>query len=205
MEFVNEYKLIDAENYLQLLKRIKDLKINVWNVAKPRFQFNLRNVNNELKSYLGYNVFCYESEDTQTYCFRPPFYIKRELYDYILQEKDKIKILPESLHLDKKIEKHPLIYNNYTIYDKIDLKQKVEHCIVTIYNGDKSFMSEIPPVGVTLDGLPFSNDGKINEKKYCGYWIDGTSIIYFINAVGLGMPKELIVKVLYSSEEKDLL
>jgi len=195
-EIINEYNLITSEKYFDLIQKVSNLNQKVWEVAKPRYQFNLKiDKNKNLKTFNGKELFFYNAINADNFCFRPVFYIKRELYDLLKQlVKDNVKIGLGSLNLKYFKEKNVFFYNATSIYDKIDIV-KTDHCKVMAYFDN--ILVEIPPIGTSINGLPFFEDKQPDESQTSGWWIEGNSIRYFINTFASGFPKEIKVKVYY--------
>ena len=201
MYLVNEYKLITAEKYLELLDRIRNLNKKIFDICKPRYQFNLRIYNNELKSFSGKELFFYEAISAKNFCFRPIFYIKREIYDLLKQMvKNNIKIGFSKISLTKLKQEPLVIYNNQSIYGKIDIKVKIEHCKLVAQFDNK--VVEIPPIGISNNGIPFNENKIPDELQTSGWWIEGTAIKYYINTFENNAPKNFTLKLWYYKKEK---
>jgi hypothetical protein len=196
MYLVNEYLLASSEQYLDLIDRVKNLNQKVWDVAEPRYQFNLKLFNNEIKTFMGKDLFFYEALDCSNFCFRPVFYIKRELYDLLKQMvNDEITIGYSSLNFIYHKTDTPVFYNSNTIYDKVEIGAKIEHCkVMATFDNIKV---EIPPIGSSINGIPFFEDKLVDESQTSGWWIEGTSIKYFINTFNLGSPKNIQIDIFY--------
>ena len=196
MYLVNEYDLLTSEKYLELLDKVKNLNKKIYKICEPRYQFNLRNFNGELKTFTGKDLFFYEVISAENYCFKPVFYIKREVYN-ILQNliKKNIKISLGTLKFLYFKNSNVIPYNNSTIYGKIDVSTKIEHCkLIAQFN---NYIIEIPPVGISSNGIPFSENKIPDELQTSGWWIEGTAVKYFVNTFENKEPKNITLKLWY--------
>lgn len=201
MLLVDEYNLLSSENLLNLLDKVKNINVKIWEEASKRYQFNLKiNKNGDLRklvNLLGKDVFIDESIDTQRYCFKSGILIKREMYNLLQNTiKNNIAISLKKLNLSKTKDYAPVVYNPNTIYGSINLKVKTDHLKVQVITDE--YVSEIPPIGCSINGLPFFEDKKPDELQTSGWWIEGTSVKFFINTFkGNNVLKNLKLKIYY--------
>lgn len=195
-DIIIEYDLLTAEKYYNLIQQVRNLNKKVWEVAEPRYQFNMKLEKNNLKTFLGNEMYFYEALSAENFCFRPEFYIKRELYDDLTKKiKDEIKIGYNDIDFKMFKQKDLFFYNTTSIYDKINLGKKVEHCKVMV--SFDNYVVEIPPIGTSSNGIPFFEDKQPDETQTSGFWIEGTAIKFFINTFSMGTPKNIKIKVFY--------
>jgi len=195
-DIIIEYDLLTAEKYYNLIQQVRNLNKKVWEVAEPRYQFNMKLEKNNLKTFLGNEMYFYEALSAENFCFRPEFYIKRELYDDLTKKiKDEIKIGYNDIDFKMFKQKDLFFYNTTSIYDKINLGKKVEHCKVMV--SFDNYVVEIPPIGTSSNGIPFFEDKQPDEAQTSGFWIEGTAIKFFINTFSMGTPKNIKIKVFY--------
>jgi len=195
---VNENKLEKSEVLLKIIEKVSNLNNKIWDLVEPYYQLNLKNFNGELLSYSKKRVFVYEALSSESFEFKNIFYIKKYIYNLTKNEFKKIKINKKNLNFTEKFSKIINIYNNETIYDKIELKQKILHCKVYAYFDNIKI--EIPPIGICKNGLPFFNDKQINELQSSGWWIEGKSIKFFINSFNLSNTKQIKIEVIYNKK-----
>jgi len=198
---VNEYKLLKSEDLLKILKKVKNLNLKIWEVTEPRYQFNLKKEKNYLYNFIGKNVYIKEVENTEKFCFRKEYYIKRELHDELYKMLyEQVKLGNTKLDLNLQKEKDIIIYGN-SIYTSIKLNKKFERTKVFAYFNNK-YIIEIPPIGISKDGIPFSNDKIINESFSSAWWIQGTTVHIFINTKNFKNFSNIKIYINYS-EKKD--
>jgi len=182
--YINSKLKLESENLLKILSKIRDTKIRLFELAVPRYQFNLkvieRNEDRFLANFEGKDLFVKEVINCEKFCFKPEFVIKRELYDdFTNKVRKEIHIGYTHISFAKNKKKSIDVYSNTSIYDKIEIGMKTEHCKVMCKTD--GIMTELPQIGSSLDGLPFFEDRYVNEASTSGWWIEGSSIHFFIN------------------------
>jgi hypothetical protein len=63
-----------------------------------------------------------------------------------------------------------------------------------------SIKVEIPPIGCSINGIPFFEDKLVDEAQTSGWWSEGTSIKYFINTFNFGAPQNVKIDIFYYKE-----
>ena len=61
----------------------------------------------------------------------------------------------------------------------IEILFKVEECSDK-NGGTNGIITQIPPIGVSIDGIPFSYDNYDKVKNYSGYWIEDNQVKIFL-------------------------
>jgi len=185
MSLVDESKIEYSEKLLTLIDVINNLKKKVYDTLLDRYQFNLKLVKNpnlpysELKTFQENDLFFYECISTSNFCFKPQYIIKRELYEMLKSDANKIQIGYSKVVYEFKKDKKVNFYNNISIYDNIELKTISNN--IKVMGKINEFLFEIPPIGASIDGLPFFENKKVDESQFSGWWIEGKNVKYFIN------------------------
>jgi len=185
MILVDENKINYSEKLLSLIDVINNLKKKVYDNILDRYQFNLKLVKNidfpypELKTFQEKDLFFYKSISAANFCFKPQYIIKRELYEMFKKDSNKIQVGYSKIVYKFKKDKKVNFYNNISIYDNIELKTISNN--IKVMGKINSFLFEIPPIGASMDGLPFFENKKIDETQFSGWWIEGKNVKYFIN------------------------
>jgi hypothetical protein len=173
-----------SEKLLDILSKVKELKLSAYEQAEKRYKFNLSLLEQSdglyVRNFVGKDIYVREAINTEKFCFKPEFIIKQELYaNFSEQISSQVVIGYTHISYEKNTSKNVIPYNNIAIYDKINIIQ-TEHCRVSVLIDD--IMTELPNIGSSNDGLPFFEDGYINEASTSGWWIEGNSIHFFINS-----------------------
>jgi len=178
---IDEEKLNLSEKLLDVLGKVENIKLKIYNELEKRYQFNLhKTIDNHITSFNGKELFFYESLNTDNFYFRPQYVIRREVYN-LLQNyiKENVILTPASITLTYKKDKDLKPYNSISIYDKIELNGRTDH--IKVVAKFDNIIVNIPPLGASIDGLPFFEDKIPDEANTSGWWIEGNSVKFFVN------------------------
>jgi len=178
-------KLNELDNKLKLLKEFdyeaKNLK-NVGNIV-------VDNNNNPLSVYYAKNANTIQGKTYDEFLTDIKNYLTPLVEDIknLLKKQNDARPLSASyikdwddLEIDK--SKNIEIYTLDTLEftpSYIEILFKVEECSDK-NGGTNGIITQIPPIGVSIDGIPFSYDNYDKVKNYSGYWIEDNQVKTFL-------------------------
>jgi len=205
MILVDENKLEYSEELLSLIDVINTLKKDIYYTILDRYQFNLKIFTKtdmpypELKTFQGKELFFYESITVDNFCFKPQYIIKKEIYNMFKEESDKIDVGYSKIIYSYIENKTVKFYNNISIYDNIELKVLSNN--IKVMAEIDGFKFEVPPIGASINGLPFFENEMSDESQLAGWWIEGKNVKYFINTQNFSNIPTIELTILYNDYE----
>lgn len=180
-------KLNELENKLEILKEFDYEAINIKNVGNVVMDAN----NNPLTVSYAKNATTIEGKTYQEFLKDMQNYFN-PIIDNIkktLEEQNQNKPISASyikdwspLNIDNTKDLQEVTLDNLDfIPSYIEILVKLEQCSEK-NGGSNGTITQIPPIGISIDGLPYTQD-PTKLKNYSGWWIEGTSIkAYFKKA-----------------------
>ena len=181
-------KLNELESLLESLKQFDYEAINIKNVGNVVTDKN----GNPLKVNYAKNATTIEGKTYNEFVSDMKAFFT-PLIDEIkttLQKQNDQKPLGASyikdctqLELDQTQELQQIVLDTLDFVPSyLEILVKVDEC-TDKNGGSNGTITQIPPIGVSIDGLPFTNDNVSKLKNYSGWWIEDNQIkAYFKKA-----------------------
>jgi len=182
-------KLSDIEDLIKTLELIdykaKDIK-NLGNTIVTNDNKDLKVSyarNSSLINNKTYKEFVDEMQDF----FNP---VIKDLKQALITENEKKPLTASKikdwtpLEVDASKEMNTLVLDSLDFTPTaVDILVKLEKC-KDKNGGDNGIVVKIPPIGISLDGLPFDSKSPSNNKNYSGWWVEDGQIKIFLRKAG---------------------